>query len=137
MDPHEPKKLKDLLKQDLKGWQIRYAYLLEINHGLMGCFPALIAETGEEVIVLERPFLESVWKRLEARPAKVTSLLVVVHPESGVAFNLDSYEGEQTGPLRIIPKAEIERLCRLDNPFRWKPGTIGGSRYAHPPDFNP
>ena len=111
MDPQKLKKLADLFGRDLSGWQIAQCHFLELDHGLMGTFPA-IDQDKEIIATLDKSALEKVWKKLERRPAKVTSLMVVAHPASGVAFNLENYIKGDTEPLRILSTEAIEALCQ-------------------------
>lgn len=117
MDPQKLKKLADLFGQDLTGWQIALCYFLELNHGLMGTFPA-IDEKKEIVATLDKPSIEKVWKQLEQRPSKVTGLMVIAHPASGVAFSLENYHKGNTEPLHILSVEEIDALCQK-NSVRW------------------
>lgn len=135
MDPQKLKKLADLFGHDLSGWQIGQCHFLELDHGLMGTFPA-IGQDKEIIVTLDRRALERVWKQLERRPAKVTSLMVVAHPASGVAFNLENYCKGDTEPLRIFSAEAIEALCRKKDAVRWAPGLLQLSeRPVHDPVF--
>lgn len=134
MDTQKLKKLADLFGRDLTGWQIAQCHFLELDHGLMGTFPA-IDKNGEIVATLDKSALEMVWKQLERRPAKITSLIVVAHPASGVAFSLENYPKGDTEPLRILSTEAIEALCQK-NSVRWAPGLLQLSeRPVHDPVF--
>ncbi len=121
MDPQKLKKLADLFGCDLSGWQITWGYVLELDHGLAGNFPA-IDQDKEPIVTLDKSTLEKVLERLEQRPAKVTSLMVVAHPASGVAFNLEGYLKGDTEPLRILSAEAIDALCKKKDSVRWAPG---------------
>lgn len=134
MDPQKLKKLADLFGRDLTGWQIGQCHFLELDHGLMGTFPA-IDENKEIIATLDKRALENVWKQLDRRPAKVTSFMVVAHPASGVAFNLENYLKGDTEPLRILSAEAIDALCQKKS-VRWAPGLLQLSkRPVHDPVF--
>lgn len=125
MEPQKLTKFSDLFGLDLDGWKIAPCYYLELDHKLMGMFPAI---TGNEeiVVVLDKSLLQKVWKRLPRKPAKVTSLMVIVHQESGIAFNLEkeNYDCADTDPLHVFSSEAIEALCQKEDSFRWTPGLI-------------
>ena len=121
MDPKELEKVADLFGHDLAGWQIAECHFLELAHGLMGRFPA-IDEDKRIVMTLDKRLLEQVWKKLTRRPAKITSLMVVVHPASGVAFNLKN-EGD-IEPFHILSAEAVEALCQKENPVHWTQGLL-------------
>jgi hypothetical protein len=50
--------------------------------------------------------------------------MVVAHPESGIAFNLENYYKGDTEPLRIFSAEYIEVLCRDKEAVRWAPGLL-------------
>ena len=122
MDPKKMKTLSDLFGHDLTGWKITQCHFLELKHESMRRFPA-VDEHGEVVAMLDKPSLEKVWKQLEPRQAQVTSLNVIAHLESGVAFNLENgWLGDGT-PLHIFSDKDIELLCQK-NMVHWAPGLI-------------
>jgi len=120
-----PQKLGDLFNRNLDGWQITYAHFLQLEHGLMGIFPALIAENEDLFAVLDKKSLRKVWDHVDRRSAKITSLLVLANPQVNIAFNLDGYvEKDQTRPLRILATKELDELCQKEKPFEWAPGLL-------------
>ena len=123
MEPQKLKKLADMFGSDLSGWQIAQCHFLELDHGLWGTFPA-IDENKEIVATLDKQALENVWKRLERRPAKITSIMVVAHPASGVAFKLDNYFKGDAKPFHILSAEAINILCQKENSVRWAPGML-------------
>jgi hypothetical protein len=121
MDPKGLAKLSDLVGQDLAGWIITECYFLELKHGLMGSFPA-VSDDKEVIATLNKSALGKVWDQLEKRPAKVSSLRVIAHPEKGVAFCLDNYMKGDTEPLRTLSTEEITALCEKKDAIQWAPG---------------
>lgn len=123
MDPLKLEQLADLLGHDLAGWQIGRCHFLELDHDLVGRFPA-VDENMKIVFTLDKSALEKVWKQLERRHAKITSLMAVVHPASGVAFSLENYLSGETKPFRIFSAEAIESLCQKKDSVRWAPGLL-------------
>jgi hypothetical protein len=125
MSPQQFQRLSGLFGHDLAGWQIAYCHFLELDHGLMGTFPA-IDENRKIVATLNKPALEKVWKQLRRRKAKVSSIMVIANPASGVAFSLDRgyFTPEQIEPLDIFSDEQIEALCAKEGSVRWAPGLI-------------
>ena len=128
MIPRKPERLADLFGCDLAGWQIAQCHFLELAHGLMGTFPAITVEGREVVAVLDKSLLRQVWDRLEQRQDKVTSLVVVMNPTSGIAFSLENYDKTEAKPFRILTGKELDALCQKQSPFEWAPGLFGGSK---------
>lgn len=131
MDLQKLKKLADLFGCDLAGWQIAQCHFLELDHGLMGSFPAITTWGKEVVVVIDIIFLRPVWYCLERRSAKVTSFLAIANPTYGIAFNLAGYEKADTQLIRIFSKEEIAALCQNSNSFRWHPGLIETAFHGH------
>ncbi len=135
LDPQKLKKLADLLGHDLAGWKITQCHFLELEHRLRGSFPA-ITNDGKVIATLDKSLLQKVWKRLSRRAAKVTSLTVIAHPESGVAFSLENYFDKDVEPSRVLSSEAIEELCRKKHPFQWTPNLLQMSeRPIHDPVF--
>mgnify|MGYP001605637859 CR=1 FL=1 len=53
-------KLSDIIGKDLGNFHLTWAYFLELSHGLIGVFPALITETKEPFVCLNESLLEKV-----------------------------------------------------------------------------
>ena len=140
-----PETLGELFGRDLAGWQITPGYFMEIKHGCMGRFPALLSDKdkkGENVIVfvIDKPLLRMVWDNIEREFAKVTTLMVLANPELGIAFSISGDEQQQKKmlPLRLFSEQELVELCKKDNPFRWAAGimSLKNPENATPPDFS-
>lgn len=121
-----PTKLADLFGCDLAGYQIAYCHFLELDHNLMGFFPA-IYENRDIIVTLNKCDLEGVWKKLPRRPAKITSFLVLVQSGDGISIGFDIAK-ENNKPFRIFSPESIESLCKRGdergNPVSWTPGLI-------------
>ncbi len=126
MEPKQLRNLGELFGTDLAGWQIAKCFYLQRAHGLMGIFPALVAETSELIVVYDEDALEEVKKHLPPHESKVTRLMVIVHPETGVGFSLQGDEFAAMKPIRILTREAIDALCQTEGAFRWTPGLLGG-----------
>lgn len=116
MDPQEMKKFSDLFGRDLSGWVVTRCYFLELDHGLMGIKPAITREK-EIIVTLDKALLENVRRHLERQPSKITSLMIIMHQESGVAFNIENHEDVE--PLHILSNETIEALCQKEGSIQW------------------
>lgn len=137
-----PATLGGLFGKDLAGWQITPGHFLELQHGLMGTFPAILDDSsgdgdGEMVLVIDKRLLRQVWDRVPRSKAKITTILVVANTELGVAFFLgENFRPEQGQALKLFSAKDIAKLCEKRSPFRWAPGLFGArDSNAFPPDF--
>lgn len=135
MDSQKIGKLADLFDHDLSGWKITECHFLELEHDLMGTFPAVNGD-DEIIATLDKSLLEKVWKKLKRRPAMVSSFMVIACPVSGIAFNIESYIGRgDTEPLRIFSAEAIDALCQKEGSVRWAPGLFQSKRPVYDPVF--
>ncbi|MFA5061720.1 MAG: hypothetical protein WC526_01065 [Patescibacteria group bacterium] len=139
--------LGSIFEKDLSGWQLRYGYLLLIEHGLMGVFPALTAEDNEPVVVVEKPLLKMVWDCLEHKRAKVATQLLLYNPTKGIGYSLqatiDSPEPKEMSPLKVLSSKKIHELTGTSGPgeaskFKWTPGFVSfdASDWPMPAELN-
>jgi len=129
-----PKKLGEIMNQDLAGFQLVIGYFLEIDHGLMGFHPALIAATRQIVVCLDRNTLKKVWELLPRTKAKVTEFLLVANIKEGFGFDLQNEEKTNTTYLRIFSEEAINTLIAgQEKPFAWTPGVISTRDYSNVP----
>ncbi len=123
MNAKSLRNIGDLFDQDLAGWCVSDAFVLELRTGLAGQF---LAVTGDEraIVVLDKALLERVWKRLPRRHAKITQLRVLAHRESHVAFDMElNLYGRGAMPLTFYDEATIDKLETV----QWRPGLFGGT----------
>lgn len=138
-----PETLNELFGRSLAGWQLSRAHLMELQHGLMGFFPAILnggafgKKSGEVVVVLDKRLLRVVWDHIEKARATITSFMVLACPEIGIAFGLCRNYTEETRAMKIFSEADLATLCGgKKEPFRWSPGLHGALGDYHPPDFD-
>lgn len=122
--------------QGENGFSLQDVFVLELKHGLMGCFPAVIDSTDEPVACLDLEVLKRVWPLLRCREAKVTTIRALASAKHGLAFNLDSLSGDDVPPLKILTHEGFDDLTRqFEEPFRWAYGLVGGD--LMPKDWTP
>lgn len=122
MDPKKLKTFREMVGGKLDGWEIAKGYFLEPDHGPKGIFPA-IDEKERVIIVLKKSDLEEVWKQLKKRSAVVTTLILLVHSKSGVAFSMSALALSQKS-LHVFSPEEIKEMCQEEGSMKWTPGGL-------------
>ncbi len=125
-----PNNLKDLLEGDRAGWVSKPCWALELKHGLMGFFPAIVKAMPKIMLITsDRDSIFHVWKSLKPRDSKLIALECMVNEAGtvGYAMRLESdFEKKQSLPLKIFGTSEIEELfAKNPAPFKWAPGLFG------------
>lgn len=100
------------------------AYLYELDHTLMGFFPAVVAGTGEIVVCLDPILLERVKDRLPRRRCKRVKFLALVSGDGTYGYDLSSGTIESATSFHILTHDEFERCVSQERPFKWAPGLI-------------
>jgi len=125
--------LAEKLGKDLMGYQLAWGYHLELEHGLMGFFPAVVRNDEIEnepiAICLNKTSLRKVWDRLEARPAKIGRTLLLVTPDQDKGFSVTAFANyiggsRKPGPMPVLTDEALNKLCELEKPFAWACGLI-------------
>lgn len=127
----EVSRLFDLLKTELNDWTLRTGYYLELKHGLMGTFPALMRRNKRVVVCLTEGLMHQVASRLPARDNTIGSALFLVNEKAKVAFSLSGLPSLPDDATRreacyLLTNKEFEALvsrCKR-SPFIWAPGLI-------------
>ena len=123
--------LKDLLGKDLAGFELQMGYWAELEHGLMGTFPALDAEWEREdgiVVCLEKDLQLEVLALLPKRRYKINEILLLVDIKEKIGFNMmatrDLIGGfkENLLPLHILTREAFERKVKKKDAFVWAHG---------------
>lgn len=124
-----PLNLFELLKSDASAWPIKDFYLLELKHGLMGFFPAIVKSEKRPIITTDRALLLRIWPMLSPRKSQVTKNLGYVNETLGLLYPIlgnDEFYQEESKPQKLLTVEEFERVTRDGaNPFGWAPGLIG------------
>lgn len=138
LDPQTglPLNLFELRKRDLAEVPIKECFFLELEHGLMGCFPAINASIDQVVLTMDQRLIFDVWLTLPPRQSKVVAVLCYVLNEHGVAYMIPSSEDqwsvENSQPMPLLTREAFDQLTSGDGsePFRWAPGLIGGRGFS-------
>lgn len=120
-----PANLKDLKedKEALTHYQIKPCYYLELKHGLMGFFPAIINGTKRMIITTDKGLIEKIWERLSPRKSIMNEDLFYVHKDGLVGYPAKHWVGdEKAEACHLMTQKEFDILT---NPFKWAPGLIG------------
>jgi hypothetical protein len=126
--------LKELLAEGVHdGFRLAVAHYAELEHGLMGFFPAIESESGKMVMTLDPELLKQVCATLTARRFKFGTQLVYVNLKTGVAYSIhdtDKKALEESTPFQIFTKARFDELDKKKQPFKWAPGLVGAGMTA-------
>lgn len=125
-----PLNLFEHLKGDRAGSEIMEYYFLQLEHGLMGFFPAIFDGTKRIIITTDLALIERVWRMMEPRESKVTKNLGHVLAAKGVVYPIlgdTQYDRETSKPQQLLTEAELDELLKkTKKPFKWAFGLIGG-----------
>ena len=127
-------KLKEYVNKNLEGVKICTAYSLQLEHSLMGYFPAVFVENLDNIVIcLSHDLIEKVRNMLPKRKSKIDEITVLVDTEKGIAFDLrlishlNLEEAFDRESLNLLSEEDFNKLTKNGNkPFRWAPGLIGG-----------
>jgi hypothetical protein len=125
-----PKNLKVLLKENRSEYELKRCYALEIRHGLMGYYPAVVKGTKMVIIVSNPELIFRIWKSLEPRDSELTVFEGMTREDIGVVYAMRAkdYEQEESRPHKLFSYSEVEELFKKSpEPFNWAPGLFGAS----------
>jgi len=127
----EISQLHQLLKTELNDWTLRTGYYLQLDHDLMGVFPALMRRTRKVVVCLREDLIRNVAAHLPARPLKVIYDSFLVNEKAQVVFSLSGLsiipeEAVKRGACHLLTDEEFQVLVgkRRQSPFMWAPGLL-------------
>ena len=108
-----------------KDWKIIPVFFLELQHSLMGFFPACFDKGKRIVFTSDKKLISKVWKTLKPRKSKIGEVLFYVHNTEPVGYEADPrYRGkEDCVPDQLLTEEEFEKL--LPGELRWASGLIG------------
>ena len=125
MLPKKPLKLKHIKSKDLSGFQHLIGHYVELKHGLMGCFPAIIDETNEMIICTDKNVLLDILETLPRKECKFGELQMLVNIKDNIGFVLNHFNQDEAEAERIFTKEEFEqRKSSTQQPYRWAAGVI-------------
>ena len=118
--------LKKVLECQLPGWTPQFGYFMEIDHDLMGVFPAIHAKTKAVVVCLQRDDLENIWKKLPRKQVKVHKMVFLVNEErrSAILINGSREEKADSKEFFLVGKADCRAYCKQKDFFQWAGGLI-------------
>jgi hypothetical protein len=121
-----PANLKDLKedKEAFSRYQIKSCYYLELVHGLMGFFPAIINGTKRMIVTTDKDLIVKIWEKLSPRKSKMNDDFFYVHEDGLVGYPAKHWTGDDSKSIACHLMAE-EEFEILTNPFEWAPGLIG------------
>jgi len=126
-----PLNLFELLKGDTSEYPVKVLYFLELEHRLMGFFPAIVEKEDRVVITTDAKLLLRVWRMMEPRFSGIRAIDGYVSSTHGVAYQIDgtlASDREASAPQKILTQAEFEELTREGgSPFGWARGLFGGT----------
>jgi|GEM_PF-2222302 len=129
------KKSNDVrLRPDLVGWSLREAYWAQLEHGLMGTFPALVNDPenteaeGELFFCTDKEVLREILILLPRRPFRLSKNLVLLSPDKSYGFCVQALFEQwrmdrQSESVRVVTRDD---MTTLSSPglFRWASGLI-------------
>ena len=119
-----PANLTELMEQSQADYKLQKAYFLELEHGLMGFFPAIFRGTERIVITTDHALLQEIWRNLPPRQSKMRSNNFLVNDDLRVGFPiLEDGQENYSKPQRLLMREEFESLG--PTAFEWAPGLIG------------
>jgi hypothetical protein len=129
---------------DQSGWRISEGYYIQLKHGLMGTFPAIISKTGNDFVCLTQEDVTKVVSLLPKRPYEATNTLFYINEKEKIAFilsdlgekwRLNSYEKNceyrenyESKSVVLLTKEDVEKMKSGD--LKWAPGLIGPTMSA-------
>jgi hypothetical protein len=129
MEPQGLTKLAELVDRDLTGWILTRCYFLELDTRSSGRYPAITSKDGSVVLVREQELLQQVLRCMSTYEqflrTKISSILFLLHPASGLGFSLQVTPAEMnTVRVRVFTNEDVEALCQHERPFEWASGCI-------------
>jgi len=111
-------------RKDQGDFRLTDAYFLQLDHGLMGTFPAVLDEDLEKIVVCtDRELLRQVWDHLPRRRAKVTKITAYVSDQEKLGFMVDCMADDKTKAFKLFTGEELDAMFTA-NPEAvcWAPG---------------
>jgi len=122
---NKPKTFAEVLDTDLAGYQLKTVYFLELTHGLMGFFPAIIASTKKIILCSDTRTIEKVKTLLPAHPCSQKSTLMLVNEDDTLGFDLSNNHEKTDKPMEILTPSDFSwRIASKEKPFKWAPGLV-------------
>lgn len=123
-----PRHLKELQVGDQTGYKLAPIFLLELDHTLMGFFPAEVKGTKRILMSTDRLLMFKVWRSLEPQKSKMTTVQSYVNEELGICYPINGssdYELKSSRPHRLLSEAELESFLKVKDSLKWASGLFG------------
>lgn len=118
----KPRTLGEVKNLRLPGYELRTGYLLVLKHGLMGTFPALIAQNDELFVCTDMLVLHKVWENIEKKSARILELQLYANEAEGIGYDVSI--GDRAEPIGILSRERFDVLISKKYPFKWAPGLL-------------
>jgi hypothetical protein len=116
-----PRKLQELLGQDLAGYAIKQAYTLSLTKDALGLLPARAQATKVAVVCLDRELIEEVAKVMPERSHHIEAFYCLHHEASGIAFRIHSNALLSAERLEILTRELFDtQVGMYKEPFYWQ-----------------
>jgi hypothetical protein len=116
-----PRKLEELLGQDLSGYAIKQAYTLSLTKDALGLLPARVQGTKVAVVCLDRDLAEEVVKVMPEHNHYIEMFHCLHHEASGIAFRIHSNALLSAERLEILTRELFDcQVGMYKEPFYWQ-----------------
>jgi hypothetical protein len=117
--------LRLLSPDGLVGYRIAAGYFAQLEHSLMGFFPALISEDKKFFVCTDLKVLEEVLKKLPRRRFIITKIVLLTNDNARIGFCMKTLAerlavGEEIESIRIVCSNDVESIAG----FMWAPGLL-------------
>lgn len=121
-----PQNLLKLIQGDQNGYVIKTGYSLQLEHSLMGYFPAICRDTQNVVVTFDLKLIEDVWHSLSPRQSQLNKTKFYVNKRAGICFPItgtSDYDMERSEAIYFLTRERFEELmAEQESPFSWAPG---------------
>jgi hypothetical protein len=118
---------------NLDGFRLSDGYSLELFHGLMGYFPAIIAANDKAFVCLSKSTIEKAIALLPKRRFKINKWLYLLNEKEKVAFRCESIGnlweiGRELESMFLLDQGDIVGMKSGD--LQWAPGLVSDDMSA-------
>lgn len=111
---------KDLLGQNLAGYKLVECNFLELEHSLMGYFPAIFSRSRKEAIFVDKDVLEAAKKTLPERRHTTHTVAFLLEPEGKGGFIIEGEHMLKRVRCEVYTKDDLDKHI----PIEWAPGLL-------------
>jgi len=117
-------------KENHDGFRLAVGHFAELDHSLMGNFPAIESKSKEMVMTTDLDLLKKVCETLPPRRFKFGTQLIYVNPETGIAYSIlgtNKSSLERAEAFQILTQERFQELTKNEKPFKWAPGLVSNN----------